>query len=135
MQSFLLRHSNLMRLLKFYAGPLVKSLIIAEPGEQRMAIALDATRSALARLDALSRERGFEYSIYLIVPVNDILRGTQDQTLATLNGVAPKPAIATAQLYGDSPAQYYYAFDGHLNPEGNRLLADFLVARDGADAN
>ncbi len=135
MQSFLLRHSNLMRLLKFYAGPLVKSLIVAEPGEQRMAIALDATRDALARLDALSRERGFEYSIYLIVPANDILRGTQDQTLAMLDGVAPKPAIATAQLYIESPARYYYAFDGHLNPEGNRLLADFLVARDGEEGD
>jgi hypothetical protein len=135
MQSFLLRHSNLMRLLKFYAGPLVKSLIVAEPGEQRMAIALDATRNALARLDALSRERGFEYSIYLIVPVNDILRGTQDQTFAMLNGVSPKPAIATAQLYVESPAQYYYAFDGHLNPEGNRLMADFLVSRDPAEGH
>ncbi len=41
-----------------------------------------------------------------------------------LDGVAPKPAIATAQLYIESPARYYYAFDGHLNPEGNRLLAD-----------
>lgn len=134
LQSSLLRHSNLMRLLKFYAGPLLKSMIVAEPGGERMTVALDATRKALLRLDALSREYGFEYSIYLIVPVQDILRGTSGQTLAALNSVAPKPAIPTAQLYADSPAQYYFAFDGHLNPEGNRLLAGFLASRDGAVA-
>ncbi len=135
LQSFMLRHSNLVRLLKFYAGPLLKSIIIAEPGDERMAVALDGTRKALARLDRLSRELGFEYSIYLIVPVHDILRGTHAETLATLNGVSPKPAIATAQLYAESPAQYYFAFDGHLNPEGNRLMAEFLASRDGGSTN
>ncbi len=134
MQSFLLRHSNLMRLLKFYAGPLLKSLLVAEPGPERMAIALKATQSALRRLDELSRSAGFEYTIYLIVPVQDILRGTADETLAALNSVSPKPAVATAQLYSESPASFYFAFDGHLNPEGNRRLAEFLASRDRAAA-
>lgn len=132
MQSFLLRHSNLMRLLKFYAGPLIKSLVVAKPGEERMAIALDATKQALARLDALSRSAGFEYSIYLIVPVQDILRGTAGETEAALNAVSPKPVVPTAGLYADSPARFYFAFDGHLNPEGNRRLAEFLASRDAA---
>lgn len=135
LQAVLLRHSNLVRLLKFYAGPMLKSMIIADPGENRMAIALDATRKELSRLDALSRQFGFDYTIYLIVPVQDILRGTHAETLAVLNSVSPKPAIATAQLFGASPARYYFAFDGHLNPEGNRLLADFLVSRDRAGVN
>ena len=135
LQAFLLRNSNLVRLLKFYAGPMLKSMIVAEPGEDRMAIALDATRKELSRLDALSREIGFEYTIYLIVPVQDILRGTHPDTLAVLNSVSPKPVIATAQLYLLSPARYYFAFDGHLNPEGNRLMADFLVSRDRQEEN
>lgn len=130
LQSVMLRHSNLMRLLKFYAGPMIKSLVVATPGEERMAIALDATKKALARLDALSRKAGFEYRIYLIVPVHDILRGTSGDTLAALAAVSPKPVIATAGLYAESPAQFYYAFDGHLNPEGNRRLAEFLAAQD-----
>lgn len=134
LQSFVLRHSNLIRLLKFYAGPMLKSMIVAEPGGERMEIALDGTRKALARLDKLSRQAGFDYSIYLIVPVQDILRGTHAETLAMLNSVSPKPAIATAQLYAESPAKYYFAFDGHLNPQGNRLLADFLVSLDGEEA-
>jgi hypothetical protein len=135
LQSFLLRHSNLMRLLKFYAGPMLKSMIVAEPGGERMEIALDGTRKALARLDELSRRSGFDYTIYLIVPVQDILRGTHAETLATLNSVSPKPAIATAHLYARSPSQYYFAFDGHLNPEGNRLMADFLVSLDGGKSD
>lgn len=134
LQSFLLRHSNLMRLLKFHAGPLLKSLLVAEPGPERMTIALDATRSALRRLDELSRSAGFEYTIYLIVPVQDILRGTAAETLAALDSVSPKPVVATAQLYADSPADFYFAFDGHLNPEGNRRMADFLASRDRAAA-
>lgn len=130
LQSFLLRHSNLLRLLKFHAGPMLKSLIIAEPGDERMAIALAGTRAALARLDELSHREGFTYEIYLIVPVHDILRGTHGETLATLDGVAPMPAIPTAQVFADAPADYYYAFDGHLNAAGNRRLAQFLLSRD-----
>lgn len=130
LQSFLLRHSNLMRLLKFYAGPMIKSMVVAEPGGERMAIALAGTRGALARLDELSRAGGFAYRIYLIVPVQDLLRGTAADTLATLDGVAPKPAIPTAPAFAQSPAQYYFAFDGHLNPAGNRRLAEFLQEQD-----
>jgi len=130
LQSFLLRHSNLVRMAKFHAGPALKSMIVAEPGEQRMAIALQATSAALKRLDELSRQTGFEYRIILVVPVQDILRGTHGDTLATLNEVSPKPALPTAQLFADAPSDYYYAFDGHLNPRGARLVAEFLGTLD-----
>ena len=132
-QSFLLRHSNLLRLLKFYAGPMLKSMFVADPGNDRMAVALDATRRALHKLDALSGRMGFSYEIYLIVPVQDILRGTAAETLQVLNDVAPKPAVATAQIFADAPADYYFAFDGHLNPEGSRKLAEFMLSRDVAE--
>ncbi|HEX7011751.1 MAG TPA: SGNH/GDSL hydrolase family protein [Steroidobacteraceae bacterium] len=130
MQSFLLRHSNLMRMLKFYAGPALKSLVLADPGKERMSVALAATRQALERLEELSRKHGFDYSIYLIVPVHDILRGSEAQTLETLNAVAPKPAIATAGALSDDPTQYYYAFDGHLNSKGSRRIAELLLSLD-----
>ncbi len=134
LQGVLLRHSNLMRLLKFHAGPMLKGMFVADPGQERMAIALAATHGALSRLDNLSRSAGFEYTIFLIVPVQDILRGTADKTLAALNSVSPKSVVPTAQLFSESPASFYYAFDGHLNPEGNRRMAEFLAARDSAAA-
>jgi hypothetical protein len=130
LQRVLLRHSNLARTLKYYAGPLVKSMFVAEPGEERMHKALESTRTSLQRLDELSRRAGFEYSIYLLVPVHDILRGTYTDTLATLQSVSPRQVVPTAEQLLDSPAQYYYAFDGHLNPKGSKRIADFLISRD-----
>lgn len=127
MQTALLEHSMLMRRAKFHWGPLLKSLIVRDPGNDRMKQALDATRVGLAQLDALSRARGFSYTIYLIVPVQDLIRGSYGQTLETLNGVSPKPAVATAQLFTDNPASYYFSYDGHLNPKGARRLGEFLI--------
>ena len=117
-------------MLKFYAGPRLKAMFVAEPGEQRMAKAVESTRTSLQQLDELSRRAGFEYSIYLLVPVQDILRGTYRDTLATLQSVSPKPVVPTAELFLDAPAQYYFAFDGHLNPKGSKRVADFLISGD-----
>jgi hypothetical protein len=130
-QAFLLGHSNLLRLAKFYWGPMLRSMIVAEPGEGRMDEAVAATRQSLIRLDQLSREYGFDYQIYLIVPVQDIIRHTHGVTLTTLNQIAPRQAISTATLFLDSPGQFFYSFDGHLNAAGSRRIADFLVAHDG----
>ena len=100
-----------------------------------MADAVAATERALARLDELSKRAGFEYRIYLIVPVHDIIRGTDDETLATLRGVTPKPVVPTAELFRESPQDFYYAFDGHLNPQGSRRVAEFLVSLDEPSTN
>lgn len=130
LQRSVLNHSTLMRLAKYYWGPMLKSLVIADFGEERMTIALKATEESLTRLDELSRRVGFDYRIYLLVPIQDIIRGTYGDTLATLNRVSPKPAVSTAELFLDSPQDFYYAFDGHLNPKGSRRIAEFLVASD-----
>lgn len=129
-QEAILRHSVLMRRVKFYWGPMLKSLAVADPGNERMMTALVATRESFERLDALSRRVGFDYTIYLIVPVHDIIRGTHGETLATLNRVTPRPAVSTAELFLDAPQQYYFAYDGHINPLGSRRIADFLVSKD-----
>ena len=76
-------------MLKFYAGPRLKASFVAEPGPERMNKALESTRTSLLRLDELSRRAGFEYEIYLLVPAQDIMRDTYEDTLATLQGVAP----------------------------------------------
>lgn len=130
LQTSVLGHSTLMRLAKYYWGPMLKSLLVADPGKERMATALVATRESLVKLDDLSRRVGFDYTIYLLVPVQDIIRGTYGETLATLNRVSPKPVVATAGLFLDSPQNFYYAFDGHLNVKGSRRIAEFLVSKD-----
>lgn len=130
LQVFLLSHSNLVRLAKFYWGPMLKTMIVADPGEERMEEAIVATQQALRRLDDASRRFGFEYRIYLIVPVHDILRGTDDETLDLLRSTAGRPIVSTADAVRDSPKDSYYAFDGHLSPEGSRRVAEFLIQLD-----
>lgn len=127
-QEFLLERSNLVRRIKYHWGPLLKTALVDAPSEQRFQEALRHTKEGLLRFDALSRRVGFDYQIYLIVPVQDITRRTYEQTLAALNSVSPRPAIPTAQLFLDQPETFYYAYDGHLNPKGAQRVAEFLVS-------
>ena len=129
-QTFVMARSNLVRLAKFYWGPTLKSLIVADPGPERLSQALRYTKANLARLDAMSRTRGFAYTIYLIVPVQDVMRRSYPQTLVALNSVAPKPVVSTAELFLENPASYYYAFDGHINTKGSRRIGAFMVERE-----
>ena len=128
-QTALMERSYLMRRAKYHWGPMLKSMIVDDPG-LRMTTALESTRKGFEELDALSKKAGFEYVVYLIVPVQDVIRGSYPQTLAALNSVSGRPAIETAYLYLDRPARFYFAFDGHLNPLGSRTLAEFLIGQD-----
>ena len=129
-QSALMEYSHLVRRAKFYWGPLLKSMIVNDPGEQRIAQALEFTARALNEFDEYSRQVGFEYKVYLLMPVQDLIRRTDGDTLAALSRVSPKPVISVAPALVDSPASYYYAFDGHLNPAGSRRVAEFVIAQD-----
>jgi hypothetical protein len=130
LQPVIMERSNLMRILKYYWGPMLKSLIVAEPGNERIATALHYTRQNLRRLHQMSERLGFEYTIYLIVPVQDVILGSYARTHEALQGVSPKPVVTTGQLFLDRPERYYYAYDGHINARGSRLIGEFLIARD-----
>lgn len=130
LQTALLGRSNLMRVAKYRWGPIMKSLMVADPGEARFAEALKYARMNLEQFDALSKRRSFAYTIYLLVPVQDILRSSASNTLARLNEVSPKPVVETAWLFRESPQSYFFAYDGHLNPKGSRRIAELLVSRD-----
>lgn len=129
-QTSLLEHSYLMRRVKYHWGPLLKSMLVVDPDEDQMARALVDTQRGFQELDDLSRKAGFDYSVYLIVPVQDIIRGSYPETLLALNGVSTKPVATTAPLFVDDPAKFYYAYDGHLNPEGSRRVAEYLISLD-----
>jgi hypothetical protein len=133
-QSALLEHVQLVRRAKYHWGPLLRSMVLAEPGEKRREQALMYTARGFKELDDLSRRVGFEYEVYLIVPAHDIIMGTAGDTLALLNGVSLKPAVPTAPLFSDSPASYYFSYDGHLNANGSRRIAQFLISRDSGKA-
>ena len=127
LQSAILQRSNLMRVVKYYWGPMLKSLIVADPGNERITLALHYTKQNLQRLDRMSRQFGFDYTIHLIVPVQDVILGTYPQTLQALQDVSPRPVVGTGQLFTDNPQHYYYAYDGHINANGSRKIGEFLV--------
>ena len=125
-----LRYSNMIRMFKFYLGPWVKGMLAPGVASRRLEEALTATGLQLTRLQALARRYGFAYEIYLIHPVQDIVRGTHEETLARLSEISPAPIKGTAALFSDDPSSYYFLYDGHLNAKGSRKLADFLIADD-----
>jgi hypothetical protein len=134
-QEAILDNLHLMRHAKYLWGPLLRSMVLAVPDEERKTAALQYTRAAFKDLDDLAGRMAFEYQVYLIVPVQDILRGTYPDTLTMLNSVAMKPAESTAPLFLDRPEQYYFSYDGHLNAKGSARLAEFLMSQDGVKAH
>jgi hypothetical protein len=133
-QKPLLFNVHLVRHIKYHWGPLLKTMALAEPDDKRREEAVSYTARAFEELDALAKRAGFEYEVFLIVPVQDILMGTDDQTLAVLSGVTRKKAVSTADLFRDAPTRYYFAYDGHLNVEGASRVAQFLIDRENTHA-
>jgi hypothetical protein len=131
-QEPILMNVHLIRHTKYNWGPRLRTVMLAEPGEKRTEEALLYTSRAFRELDELSRTAGFEYEVYLVVPSHDILMGTEGETLALLNRATVRPAITTAHLFKESPGDFYYAYDGHLNVKGSRRVAEFLIARESA---
>lgn len=125
------RHSNLLRIVKYRWGPLLRSLLVPSGDERRLIAALALTGAELGRLDRLSKRYAFAYTIYVLHPVQDIMRGSFMTTTAQLDSVAPGPVHTTGVLFEKDPPRYYFPYDGHLNPEGSRRVAEFLVNMSG----
>lgn len=121
--------SNLARILKFHLGSQVRSAVSLRIDEQPLKQSLELTRRQLLRLQHLSDVYGFSYEIFLIHPVQDIVRGTADHTQQALQSISPVPIWDTAHLFSKNPTDYYYAYDGHPNARGSAAIAQFLLSR------
>ncbi|MDJ0950184.1 MAG: SGNH/GDSL hydrolase family protein [Alphaproteobacteria bacterium] len=125
----LLRYSNLARLVYFHFGPSMRTALSPKPRQGTLKKALEATRRQLNRLEELSEEYGFSYQIYVLHPVQDILRETHIATVAAIRNLAPRARVTgTAQLFEHQPAKFYYPYDGHLNARGSRRVAELLLS-------
>ncbi|MGB5832912.1 MAG: hypothetical protein WBG92_13105 [Thiohalocapsa sp.] len=130
-RKWLLENSNLVRVVKFYVGPLIKQHVASAPPPELLGRALSITENQLRRFANLGDEYGFETSFMLIHPVQDTLRGTHLDTLEALNEISPRPFLSTADALQPIPQQYYFPLDGHLNARGSRRIAEFLTANFG----
>lgn len=132
----ILAHSNLARLTYYVFGPMVKTMMAPDIAMAEKELALQATGEELQRLDTLARKNGFSYSVILVHPVHDLLRGTYEETFQDMSAIMPENGrlVSTAQalLREDNPGPqaYYYPLDGHVTVEGAALIADHLAAWD-----
>lgn len=124
------RYSNCARVIKFYFLPAIKNAVVIKPNENRLENALKLAQNQLIRLDKLSKKYQFEYQTILFHPVQDISRGTHQDTTKHIQDVSPKPVISSATLLELNPNQYYYPMDAHFNQEGSKKIVELLLSLD-----
>ncbi len=130
LRRIVLANLNIARVLYFYLAPTVRAYFSPGVDAVHVSQALDATKTQLGRLDQLSLKYGFSYRIYLLHPMQDILRGTDRETFETLAKLIPNTKIVpTADLFRDNPTNYYFSYDGHFNSAGSRKIADMLLSK------
>ena len=129
-REFFLKHSNLVRIGKYFWGPWLRSGLDPGLDQARLKRALELTHMQLVRFDEMSKQYGFTYRIYLVHPVQDFLQGSYPDTFSQLSKISPAPIRDTAPLFKGNPERFYYRYDGHINKEGSRRIADFLVSEE-----
>jgi hypothetical protein len=121
--------SNLVRVLYYNFAPSIKVLFSPGVADEVLISALQLTSSALQRFDRIGKKYGFEYQIYLLHPVQDLVRGTSEETVKLMRSLAPDGALvhSTNHLFPEFPQEAYHSIDGHFNIVGSRLIADYLL--------
>ena len=122
--------SNLIRVAYFQAAPVIRTWFSPKPSDTNLAKGLAATRRQLEYLERMCRHYGFTYSVYVIHPMQDILRGTHNDTVRAIQNLVPDILVkGTAPLFIDKTTDYYYPYDGHFNALGSRKIADYLLSQ------
>ncbi len=131
-RGWVLINSNLARIVVVQFGPKLRAWFSPGASPSDLADGIEAMASQIARIHALSEARGFRYTIYLIHPMQDLIRGSYDQTVDAVRQAAADfaPVIDTAPALLNDPSQFYFPYDGHLNADGARRIANFLLNED-----
>ena len=128
-RGWVLINSNLARIGVLQFGPTLRAWFSPGTSQLDLADGIEAMNSQIERVHALSEARGFRYTIYVIHPMQDLIRGSHDQTADAVRQAADgfAPVIDTAPALLDDPANFYFPYDGHINAEGARRIAEFLL--------
>jgi hypothetical protein len=127
-----LARSNLARIIMVQIGPELRAWFSPGASPSDLAGGIEAMKTQVARVHALSEARGFQYTIYLIHPMQDLIRGSYDQTADAVREAAAgfAPVVDTAPALLEDPAKYYFPYDGHLNALGAQAIAEFLLSQE-----
>jgi hypothetical protein len=127
-----LEYSNLGRFLYFNVGHHIRTIFSPPASEGVLEIALQVTREQIFRFHRLAKKFGFKPKIFIIHPVQDLIRNTAHETVQVLENAVPgQKFVSSADLFADSPSRYYFSYDGHWNETGARIFAEFLSAETG----
>lgn len=124
----ILEHSNFARVLKFYFGPQLKEFLAPAIKEETLDHALSLMKEQLNRFVKLGEQFEFTAHIFLIHPVQDLLRGSYHHTISRFRSISPITVHSTAHVFFPNPEQYYFPLDGHLNEKGSKQVAAYLLS-------
>ena len=124
---FGLKHSNLLRVAYYKVLPIIRN--DPEEAEAQLNKALSITQGEFLRLDKLSKSYGFEYEIYVIYPEPEITHNKYQELGKKLQAVSSKPLVMLGDVFKENTKEYFFPSDGHFSVNGNKKLAEFLIAR------
>jgi len=125
-------NSNLVRLVVLQIGPTLRAWFSLDSTAADYEEGIQVMKEQLMRLEALSEKYAFEFTIFLLHPMQDLMRNTFSETAHAMQSAAPASVeiIDTAQALMDDPARFYFPYDGHFNPDGAQAIAQFLLDLD-----
>ena len=126
----ILQHSNFARVIKFHFAPIIKKAFVVAPEENLLQEGLDLTKQQLDKLHALSKTHNFELEIVLIHPVQDISRGSHQETFKAIQAISPVKVIPSAKFFEPKPDDYYFSMDGHFNKAGSDKMVELFLSID-----
>jgi len=100
-----------------------------EPDGKLFDQALRATEIQFNRFVALSDRYNFQPRLYVLHPMQDLIRGSAQQTLEVVRSIAPATleVVSTFRAIPQPVSKYYYAYDGHFNAAGAKAFARHLL--------
>lgn len=123
---FGLKHSNLLRIAYFKVLPILRN--DPEETKKMQNKALQITQREFKRLNALSKQYGFNYKIYIIHPEPEIRNNVYAAIDKQLQAISTKSIITLAEVFKENTQRYFFPSDGHFSVAGNRKLADYLLS-------
>jgi len=124
--NIVLKYSNFARVIKFYFAPMIKSVLVIKPEQNQLEKALSITKTQLEKLHLLSQTHQFSLNIILIHPIQDISRGSHEETLKAIQAISPVKITASASFFEANPNNFYFPSDGHFNKAGSDKIVELL---------
>ena len=125
----ILASSNFARIGYFFFAPMLRAKFSPEPDGKLFDQALRATEIQFNRFVALSDRYNFQPRLYVLHPMQDLIRGSAQQTLEVVRSIAPATleVVSTFRAIPQPVSKYYYAYDGHFNAAGAKAFARHLL--------